>query len=255
MFIDTHAHLNDKAFIKDLETVINGAVGAGVERIINVGYDLSSSRIALDIAKKYPQLYAAVGIHPHDAKAAPKDYLDRIQSLSQEPKVVAIGEMGLDFYRNLSPPNIQKEVFIGQLELAIKLNKPFIIHDREAHVEILSILKEKGKNVQGVLHCFSGSKEMAIECVKMGYYISIAGPVTYKNAKKLLEVSLEVPLDRLLIETDCPYLTPEPFTGGRNEPSLVVEVAKKIAAIRGVGIEIIAKATTENAYRLFDGLK
>jgi TatD DNase family protein len=253
--IDTHAHLNDKSYKHDIGDVIDKAEKAGVYRIINVGYDIESSKKAIEMSKRHKILYSSIGIHPHDAKDAPINAIEKLEKMAEEPKVVALGEMGLDYYRDLSPRDIQRDLFISQLELSKKLGIPFVIHDRDAHGEILDVLKIYGKGQRGVLHCFSGSVEMAKECVKLGFYISIAGPVTYKNARKLIDVVREVPIDRLLIETDCPYLTPEPHRGKRNEPSLVIEVAKKIAEIKEEDLQGVAKVTTKNALELFNRIQ
>jgi TatD DNase family protein len=252
MLIDTHAHLIDKAYNKDLEDVLKRAAEAGVEAIINVGYTLSLARKAVVLAGAYGPLYATVGIHPHDAAGVPPNYLDMLQDLAKKPKVVALGEMGLDFYRNLSPPRIQEKVFREQLTLAKELRLPAVVHDRDAHQRVLQILKEeKAGDAGGVLHCFSGDLGMARECFDLGLYISVAGPVTYKKASILQEVVVACPRDRLLLETDCPYLTPHPYRGKRNEPAHVALVCRQIAALRAESPEEVAGYTTENAKRLF----
>lgn len=252
MFIDSHAHLDDRKFDGDRDEMLQRARENQISNIINVGYDLASSRRSLDLAANYDFIYAAVGIHPHDAAEAGANYLDELRAMAALPKVVAIGEMGLDYYRNLSPKEIQQRVFREQIRLAAELEKPVIIHDREAHGDVMAILREeKVGPAKGVLHCFSGSLEMARECIKMGFYLSIAGPVTFSNAKKLREVAAGVPLDRLLIETDAPYLTPEPHRGKRNESAYVACVGRCVAEIRGIPVEELAAATTGNARRLF----
>ncbi len=249
---DTHAHLNDKKFAQDISEVLERAAGNQVKYIINVGYDLESSKKAVEIAEKYPNNYAAVGIHPHDAKNYDANVEKALEHLAANKKVVAIGETGLDYYRNLSSKEVQREVFKKQIKLAKRINKPIIIHDRDAHKEVMDILKEEGASDVGVvLHCFSGSPEMALECVKMGWYISIAGPVTYPNAQKPVKVVEVMPLDKLFIETDCPYLSPQPVRGKRNEPSNVKYVAEKIAEIKKKTVEEIAYYTTENAKKFF----
>lgn len=252
MLIDSHAHLDGKEFDQDRDEVIAFARKMGVDRIINIGFDLPSSRRSVNLAGQYPGVYAAVGFHPHDAKKAGENYLAELEKLASHPKVVAIGEIGLDYYYNHSEPEVQKRVFREQIRLAKRIGKPIVIHDRDAHADILHILKEEkaGEN-GGVLHCFSGSYEMAKECMKMGFYISLAGPVTFKNAKKGLDVAVNVPLNRLLIETDSPYLTPEPYRGKRNEPGYVRYVAERIAALKGIPLEEVAEATTRNAEELF----
>ncbi|NLC39138.1 MAG: TatD family hydrolase [Clostridia bacterium] len=249
---DTHVHLNDRQYKDDWEETVKRAQEAGVVLMINVGYDLPSSRRAVQMAQGRDGLYAAVGIHPHDALTLNEAALAELRSLAGHPRVVAVGEMGLDYYRDLSPREVQRKAFRQQLRLARELGKPVIIHDRDAHGDVLKILREeKAQELGGVLHCFSGSWEMAREAIKMGFYISFAGPVTYKNARRLLEVARQVPLNRLLLETDCPYLTPEPHRGRRNEPLYVALVAEKIAELRGMDLEELAAATLSNARTLF----
>jgi TatD DNase family protein len=252
MLFDTHAHLNDPDFAADLPAAVARAEEAGVRFIVNVGYDLLSSRIAVKIAENYPGCYAAVGIHPHDAAKVIQETYTEIKKLAQATKVVAIGEIGLDYYRDLSPREIQQEVFREQISLAKELKLPIIIHDRDAHGDVLQIIKEEkaGEN-GGILHCFSGSWEMARQCMKLGFYISLAGPVTFKNAHRVQDLAKLIPLDSLLIETDCPYLTPEPYRGRRNEPAYVREVAKRIAELRRTTLEELAEKTSQNAKKLF----
>lgn len=252
MFIDSHAHLDDRKYDDDRDEMLQRARDNKISNIINVGYDLPSSRRSLELAAKYDFIYAAVGIHPHDAAEAGENYLAEIRSMASRPKVVAIGEMGLDYYRNLSPKETQQRVFREQIRLAAELEKPIIIHDREAHGDVMTILRDEGVGpAKGVLHCFSGSMEMARECLKMGFYLSIAGPVTFSNANKLRDVAANVPLDRLLIETDAPYLTPEPHRGKRNESAYVAHVGQRIAEIRGIPVAELAAAATANAKKLF----
>ena len=252
LFIDSHAHLDDTKYDGDRDEMLQRAQGRGISNIVNVGYDLLSSRRSLDLAAKYDFIYAAVGIHPHDAAVAGENYLEELREMAAQPKAVAIGEMGLDYYRNLSPKEVQQLVFREQIRLAAELEKPIIIHDREAHGDVMAILREeKVGPAKGVLHCFSGSMEMARECLKMGFYLSIAGPVTFHNANKLREIAANIPLDRLLIETDSPYLTPEPHRGKRNESAYVAYVGQCIAEIRGIPVEELGAATTDNAKRLF----
>lgn len=251
-FFDSHAHLNDNKFKQDLAQVILRASSAQVKYILNVGYDLASSRQAVEIAKRYPGNFAAVGVHPHDASSYDDAVEHELEQLAAHPKVVAVGEMGLDFYRDLSPRDVQKKVFRRQIALAKKVNKPIIVHDRDAHQGVMEILKqEKVVDLGVVLHCFSGSPQMAKECIKLGWYISLAGPVTYPNALKPVQVAAEIPLASLLIETDCPYLSPQSVRGRRNEPSHVIQVAEKIAEIKGKPLAEIAGSTTENARKLF----
>lgn len=251
MLFDSHAHLDDERFDAERDEVIARAAAAGVTGILNAGADMESSARALKLARQYPGVYASVGMHPHDARLMVNDDYEQLAVWAKELKVVAIGEIGLDYHYNHSPKEAQQKVFIRQLDVARQTGKPVIIHDREAHGDILAIVKKEGKGLGGVFHCFSGSLEMAREVIKLGFYVSIAGPVTFANAVKLKEVAREVPLDRLLVETDCPYLTPHPHRGKRNEPALVRLVAEEVARLRGLKLEILAEATTANVKRLF----
>ncbi|MFS8630524.1 MAG: TatD family hydrolase [Bacillales bacterium] len=252
MLFDTHTHLNAYQFADDLPEVIDRALKEGVSRMVVVGFDRPTIEIAMDLIEKYDFLYASIGWHPVDAIDMKDEDLDWIEELAKHPKVVAIGETGLDYHWDKSPKDIQKEVFRKQIRLAKKLQLPLVIHNREATADVVEILKEENAaEVGGIMHCFSGSPETALECVKMNFYISLGGPVTFKNAKKPKEVAKAVPLDRLLIETDCPYLAPHPYRGKRNEPAYVKLVAEEIAALKGLSFEEVAKATTENAERLF----
>jgi TatD DNase family protein len=252
ILFDTHAHLDDAGFDMDRDEMIQRARQAGVAHIVNVGFNLASSRESLKLAEIYDLIYAAVGIHPHDAAEAGPGYMDELEKMAAHPKVVAIGEMGLDYYRDLSPRPVQRKVFTAQMDLAKKLQKPIIIHDRDAHGDLMDILrKDKLGPAGGVMHCYSGSWEMARECLAMGFYISIAGPVTFSNAAKLKDVAAKVPQDRLLIETDAPYLTPVPYRGRRNESAYVIYTAAEVARLRGMETEDLAKMCTENGRRLF----
>jgi TatD DNase family protein len=252
MLIDSHAHLQDEAFQEDLSGVLQRAQEAGLEKIICVGYDYESSQEAVKLAHKYPQVHAVVGVHPHDASTLNGEVIASLYNLARDPRVVAIGEIGLDFYRDLSPRDIQEKAFIEQIKLAQELYKPIVIHDRDAHQEVLNIIKkEKAGRSEGVMHCFSGHLPMAIELMKEGFYISFAGPLTYKNAKKTVEVAGKIPIDRILVETDCPYLTPEPHRGKRNEPANVSYTAGKLAEIRNQDPQEIAYLTGLNTRRVF----
>lgn len=252
MLFDTHAHLNAKQFDKDRAEVIQRAKENGVSRIVNIGFDRETVATSLALAEQYDFIYAAVGWHPLSAAKMTDRDLDWLRELSEHPKVVAIGEIGLDYYRDASSKETQKEVFRKQIRLAKEVNLPIIIHDREAHQDVYEILKEENAaEVGGIMHCFSGSAEMAQQFLDINFYISLAGPVTFKNAKKPKEVAKTVPLDRLLIETDCPYLTPEPYRGKRNETGYVRYVAETIAELRGMDYEELCKITYENATRLF----
>ncbi|MCL6635217.1 MAG: TatD family hydrolase [Peptococcaceae bacterium] len=252
ILFDTHAHLDDEDFGADRDQVIERARAAGVVHVVNVGYDLESSLNSVRLAEKYDLIYASVGIHPHGAAEAGPGYLEELERLAAHPRVVALGEMGLDYYRDLSPRPVQRRVFQEQLALARKLNLPVIIHDRDAHGDLLEILRKEGPGpAGGVMHCYSGSWEMARECLAMGFYISIAGPVTFPHAPKLKEVAARVPPDRLLLETDAPYLTPVPHRGRRNEPAYVFFTAEEIARLRGMKTEDLAGMCAENGRRLF----
>lgn len=252
MFFDTHAHLNAEQYNEDLKEVIDRALSEGVSNIVVVGFDRQTIEKAMELTEKYEFIYASVGWHPVDAIDMTEEDLQWIEELSQHPKVVALGEMGLDYYWDKSPKDVQKEVFRKQIRLAKKVKLPIVIHNRDATADIVEILKEEGAGeVGGIMHCFSGSPETAKECVAMNFYISLGGPVTFKNAKKPKAVADVIPLEKLLIETDCPYLAPHPFRGKRNEPSYVKLVAEQIAEIKGVSVEEVASVTTENAKKLF----
>ncbi|MFF2450312.1 TatD family hydrolase [Neobacillus sp. NPDC058068] len=252
MLFDTHAHLNDSQYNEDLLEVIERAQHEGVSNMVVVGFDRPTIGRAMELAESYEFIYACVGWHPVDAIDMTDEDLVWIEELASHPKVVAIGEMGLDYHWDKSPKEIQKEVFRKQIQLAKKVKLPIVIHNREATADIVEILKEEGaEEVGGIMHCFSGSPEVAKECVKMNFYISLGGPVTFKNAKKPKEVAAEIPLDKLLIETDCPYLAPHPFRGKRNEPGYVRLVAEEIAEIKGLTFAEVAETTTRNAKKLF----
>lgn len=249
---DTHAHLDNEQFAGDLDQVFDRMAQAGVTRVLCAAFDLDSSRRAVDLAEKHPEVWASVGIHPHDAREVPEDYLTRLADLARHPRVVALGEMGLDYYRDLSPRPVQRQVFREQLALVRELGLPVIMHVRDAFGDALEILRRDGiSQAGGVMHCYSGSWEVAQECMKMGFYISLAGPVTFKNAVKQKEIARRVPEERLLVETDCPYLTPEPHRGRRNEPAYVRYLLEHIAGLRGVSLEELARVTTANAKKLF----
>jgi len=248
--VDSHAHLDFPQFAGDREEVIKRAQEAGVRLIINVGADLESSRASIALAERYPLIYAAVGIHPHDARLLDESALRELRKLAQHPKVVAIGEIGLDYYRNFSPREIQRRAFRLQLELAKELDKPVIIHSRDAQKDTMGILAELSPE-RGVMHCFSGSLETALKAIELGLAISVAGPVTFKNARKLPQIVREIPLEHLLIETDCPYLAPHPYRGKRNEPAYVRLVAEAVAAIKGISPGQVARKTLENTLKLF----
>ncbi|MEN6509337.1 MAG: TatD family hydrolase [Smithella sp.] len=250
MLIDSHAHLEMKEFDSDRSDVIDRAGLAGVDGIITVGTNLRLSRRALSIARQYDNIYAAVGIHPHDVAKADEKTIDELKLLAEDPKVVAYGEIGLDYFRNISPREKQTEMFGRQLALALELKLPVIIHDRDAHEETLHMVKASGVR-RGVFHCFSGDHIMARQCIDLGFYVSVPGVVTFDKSTVLHEVVRYIPLDSILLETDCPYLAPVPFRGKRNEPSFIVHTAKKVAAIKGVSWEEAALTAARNTRRLF----
>lgn len=252
MLIDTHVHLSDAQFKEDIDAVVRRARLSGVNAMINVGADLTSSQLAVKQAQQYNDVYAAVGIHPHDARHSDVVTMQKLVELASKHQVVAWGEIGLDYHYDLSPRLVQQEVFAEQLELAYKLRLPVIIHDREAHQDVWSILKEWQGKLLGVIHCYSGSLEMAKNYINMGFYIAIGGALTFKNARKLPEVVLGIPLNRLLLETDCPYLAPVPYRGKRNEPAYVNKVAEKVAEIKEISIDEVSRQTTSNAIKLFN---
>ena len=251
MLFDTHAHYDDERFDEDRETLLRAMPEKGVGLIVNPGCDLPSSRMAVDMAQKYDFLYAAVGIHPENCGDFAPAMMDELRALIKAPKVVAIGEIGLDYYWAENPPReLQQQVLRSQLALARELRLPVIFHDRDAHGDSLAIVKEF-PDVTGVFHCFSGSPEMAQELLGMGWYLGFDGPVTYKNARRAPEVAAVTPLDRMLIETDSPYMTPVPYRGQRNDSSYVRLVAEKLAEWKDIAPEELEHATLENGKRLF----
>ena len=253
MLIDTHAHLSLPQFDKDRTEVIKRAHDAGIKHIITVGTDRDDCLKAVALAQKHDFISAAVGIHPHDAKTINAETYSLLREFAADDNVVAIGEIGLDFYRNLSPRETQIHHFREQLRLAREVSLPVIIHDREAHREVLQILQEeKAETVRGVIHCFSGDWEMARACLDMGFYISIPGTVTFKKSEEYHKLVRDLPLDRMLVETDCPFLAPHPFRGKRNEPAYVRYVAEAVARIKRIEQEELAKITTQNAQKLFN---
>jgi TatD DNase family protein len=252
LLFDTHVHLNAEQFNEDVEEVIERARETGVEHMVVVGFDRPTINRALELVEKYDFLYASVGWHPVDAIDMEEDDLQWIEELASHPKVVAIGEMGLDYHWDKSPKEVQQEVFRKQIQLAKRVRLPIIIHNREATQDIVDILGEEGaQEIGGIMHCFSGSVEIAQQCIDMNFYISLGGPVTFKNAKKPKEVAKEIPLEKLLVETDCPFLAPHPYRGKRNEPAYVRLVAQQIADIKEISVEEVEEITTENAKKLF----
>lgn len=252
MVIDSHAHLEMPPFDRDRDQVVRRAREAGVEIIVTVGTTVGDCRKALGIAGRYPGVYAVIGVHPHEVKDIDGKTYDALKEMAGQEKVVAYGEIGLDFFRNLSPRATQIRRFGEQLELASELDLPVVIHDREAHRETLEQLKSWKGARRGIIHCFSGDHAMAKQCIGLGFYISIPGTVTFEKNETLRSIVRDLPLDSLLVETDCPYLTPHPFRGRRNEPAYVVHTARKVAEIKGLPFEDVAAVTTANAKRVFN---
>ncbi|WP_281699222.1 TatD family hydrolase [Cetobacterium somerae] len=246
--VDTHCHLDNEKFDEDRLEVIE-RIKENLEFCVNIGYDLASSKKSLELAKEYDFIYAVIGIHPIDIAEYDEEVEKELELLGKNPKVVAIGEIGLDYHWMTEPKEVQQERFKKQLELAERLNKPVVIHTRDAMEDTVNILKEY-PNITGVIHCYPGSLETAKQLVDR-FYLGIGGTLTFKNSKKAVEVVKDIPLDRIVIETDCPYLTPEPFRGKRNEPIYVEYVAKKIAEIKEISVEDVTKITTENAKKLY----
>ncbi|NLL67822.1 MAG: TatD family hydrolase [Clostridiaceae bacterium] len=250
--IDSHAHYDDEKFDIDRDQVLQDCVSHGVTHIVNAGSNIASSKKSIELAAKYPFVYAAVGVHPHDASECDENTIDTLTTLSKADKVVAIGEIGLDYHYDFSPREVQREWFAKQIALACKLNLPIIIHDRESHKDVLDIIKsEKASEAGGVFHCFSGSKEMAREVLNLGFKIGLGGAITFKNAQKPIDVLRYVPLDMLLVETDCPYMAPEPHRGKRNWSGFIKIILEKISEIKGIDYALAEEATTNNAIKLF----
>ena len=248
---DTHCHLDDERFDGDREQAYQRMLEAEVTRCVCVGSDLPSSRRCLDFAARHAGVYAAAGVHPHEAKDAPADYLDTLADMLKEKKAAALGEIGLDYYYDLSPRDVQMRVMAEQIDLALAMDVPVIFHIRDAHGDMTAHFRSRSRLPQGIIHCFSGSAETAKEYVRMGFYISFAGPLTFKKAPHLWEAAQAAPLDRLLVETDSPYLAPEPKRGQRNEPANVVWVLRKLAELRQLPMEEMARITWENACRVY----
>lgn len=248
---DTHAHYYDDAFGSDRDEVLSALPAAGVERVVCPGCDLPTTRQSLALAERYPFLYFAAGLHPENLEGASLSDLDGVRALARHPKCAAIGEIGLDYYWKDNPPReLQQKVFARQLELAAELDLPVIVHDREAHQDCLEVVRAHPE-VRGVYHCYSGSLEDAKVLVKLGWMLSFTGVITYKNARKALEVIEWLPMDRIMVETDSPYLTPEPFRGKRNDSGKVHLVAEAIARVKGMDPEEAARITLENGTRFF----
>lgn len=250
--VDTHCHLDMKAYQGDLEQIVNQAAVRGVTRIITVGIDPASSRRAVDLAERYPGVFATVGIHPHNLGKLTDDSLAGLRELAGHPKVVAFGEIGMDLHYDYFPADLQVSCFARQVELARELALPLVIHDRDAHDQVLAVLRENGPFAAGgVMHCFSGDAAMAEAVLGLGFYVSVPGVVTFAKSAQLQEAISHTPMDRLLLETDGPYLAPEPRRGRRNEPALILFTAVRVAELKGVSLAELAAATTANAERLF----
>ena len=251
MLFDTHAHLNDPAFDPDREELLATFAAAGVGLVMNAGCSLESSRDIVAMADKYPWLYASVGSHPDSANEVDEAVLEEYRKLCKlSDKVKAIGEIGLDYYSEDIPRDIQQKAFRMQMALAQELDLPVIVHERDAHNDGLAIVKEF-PGVKGVFHCYSGSAEMARQLVNLGWYIGFTGVLTFKNARKAVETAASIPLDRIVLETDCPFMAPEPFRGKRNHPGYLYRMAEKLAEIRGISVEEVHAATFENGKRLY----
>lgn len=251
MLFDTHAHMDSRSFNDDREEVLHSLPSQGVELLMNPGCSLESSKKAVELANEYAYIYAAVGSHPDAADEVNDAVLEEYRMLCKlNPKVKAIGEIGLDYHYEDIPRDLQKKAFVAQMELARELNLPVIVHERDAHEDGMAIIKQFPA-VTGVFHCYSGSAEMARELVKMGWYIGFTGVLTFKNARRAIEAAQAIPLDRIVLETDCPYMSPEPFRGRRNDPSKLYRMAEKLAEIRGISAEDAMRITCENGKKLY----
>ena len=250
MLFDSHAHLNDEAFDQDRAELLETFKDAGVGLVMNAGCSLESSREGIALAEAYPWIYCSVGAHPDPADEVNEEVLEVYRQMCEHPKVKAIGEIGLDYYYETIHRDAQMRAFRIQMQLAEELDMPVIVHERDAHDDGMSIVKEF-PNVKGVFHCYSGSTEMARQLVNMGWYIGFTGVLTFKNARKAVETAASIPLERILLETDCPYMAPEPYRGKRNHPGYLPRMAEKLAQIRGIPVEDVIRVTTENAKRLY----
>ena len=251
--VDTHTHLNDAKFAGEEQAAIERAKLAGITKIINMGDTMESSTKAVTLARQYDGVFAGVGIHPEEAYEMTQQDDDVLVAFATEPKVVAIGEIGLDYYweKDEAKRLLQQRIFIRQLDLARNLHLPVCVHDREAHGDTMAILKKEGQGISGVMHCFSGSMEMAQDLLKMGWYIGVDGPLTFKNAAKLPAIVKSFPLERILLETDAPYMAPVPMRGKRNEPAFIRYIGEKVAEIKGITLSEVAKQTSENSMELY----
>lgn len=250
ILVDTHAHIDEERFKDDFDEMLARAYESDVRYIVNIGANMDESRVSVELSEAYESIYATVGVHPHDIAEVDNRALDQLAAWCERDKVVAVGEIGLDYYEAQTTKEEQARAFIAQLDVARQMHMPVSIHDRDAHGDVMRILKNEGRGINGILHCFSGSWEMAKELIKMDYCIAIGGAVTFKNAAKLPEIAANIPLDYLLLETDCPYLSPHPYRGKRNEPARIRLIAEFIAQIRGISLEELAEATTANAARI-----
>ena len=253
MYFDSHAHLTEDCFAQDFVHIVENMRTAGVSGMMEIGFDGPSSYHAVELANRYDWIWAAVGSHPDDAAQVDEARIEEYRALCEDPRVKAIGEIGLDYYWDNEPREVQKKWFIRQLELARELDLPVLIHSREAAADTMEIMKEHAKGLSGVIHCYSYSKEMAQEYIKMGFYIGVGGVVTFKNAKKLKEVVENIPLTSIVLETHCPYMAPEPNRGKRNNSAYIRYVAEKIAELKGITYEEVVEQTEKNArdmYRL-----
>lgn len=249
---DSHAHYNDEKFAEDREELLKEIYNSGITELVNAGYSLESSKSAIEIAKTHNFIYSTVGISPNDIDDYKKEYLEEIKKLAKNEKVVAIGEIGLDYYWNKENKDLQKEVFVSQIKIANELNLPIVIHTREAIYDTLEILKNNNCSKKGIFHCCPFNVDLVREGLKLGFYISFAGPTTFKNSKNAAEIIKMVPLDKMLIETDSPYLSPEPLRGKRNDSRNVKYIAQKIADVKEISLEEVAKITYENAKKIFE---
>lgn len=254
MIFDTHAHYDDKQFDGDRDELLNSMASMGVNTIVNVGASFNGCRRALELAGKYPFMYAAVGIHPDEVGFLNEDTFAELKEWCRDDKVVAVGEIGLDYYWDTEPRDLQKKWFVRQLELAREMGLPVNIHSRDAAEDTFRIIKEHAEGIPGIIHCFSGSRELASEYVKLGFYIGVGGVVTFKNGKKLKQVVEEISLSNIVLETDCPYLAPEPYRGKRNHSGYIKYVAQEVARLKGVTYEEVIKETEKNAKEVY-GLK
>lgn len=252
MFIDTHAHLFYKNFNGEIDKIVQRALDANVKYMVCPGTDVKTSKLSIDLAERYESIYAAVGIHPHDTADFKGKEIDELREMASHKKVVAIGEIGLDYYYDFSPKNQQIKAFRAQLDLAVELGLPVVIHNREANEDTMNILREyKSKNVKGQLHCYAGTIEDAEELIEMGFLISFTGNITFKKLEELREILKTIPLENLMLETDAPFMTPVPFRGKRNEPSYIPYIAEKVAEIHNTTVEEVENLTTFNAINLF----